>query len=160
MTGDEKGCTLLYSDGEQYTLSTGWWWKFNDKPEWYGPFANESDAAVAVKAGRSVVAPTPDDTAAPDFPPYTYGERRRNPYYLALHEVRRRSLHLDAEVMVSKDADVTDIIHAFGLGYDLGEVVAKICRLNRKEGTDIRQEFIKMHEHIQAAEDAWVAEQE
>jgi len=94
-----------------------------------------------------------------DFPPYTYGERRRNPYYLARHEVRRRSLHRDADVMISKDADVTDVIHAFGLGYDLGEVVAKICRLGRKPGTNVRHEIIKCHEHLQAAEDAWVAEE-
>lgn len=104
--------------------------------------------------------PTPDDTAAPDFPPYTYGERRRNPYYKVLREVWRYKDGHPVELMIAKDADVTDIIHAFGLGHDLGEVLAKICRLHLKEGTSTRQEFIKMREHIQAAEDDWVASQE
>lgn len=206
MSGDEKGCTLLYSDGEANTLSRGWWWRFTDKPEWYGPFAKESDAAVAVQTGRRVVVPTPDasaepagpkmhffghpkptteiereftagptrrwevpdDAAAPDFPPYTYGERRRNPYYQARREVWSMAGRMQCERMIHAKADVTDVIQAFGLGdeigspvisYQLGEVVAKILRLGRKDGTNVRQEIIKMHEHLQAAEDAWVAEE-
>lgn len=111
-----------------------------------------------LKDGKPI--PTPDDTAAPEFPPYTYGKRRRNPYYLAGRNIDRFKDGEPVELMISAKADVTDVIHAFGLGYDLGEVVAKICRLHRKAGTDIRQEFIKMHEHIQAAEDAWVASKE
>ena len=102
----------------------------------------------------------PDDTAAPEFPPYTYGERRRNPYYKVLREVWRYKDGEPAELMIAKDADVADVIHAFGVGYDLGEVAAKIFRLGIKPGTNARHEFIKMHEHIQAAEDAWVADQE
>ena len=158
MSEDEKDYAVVYSEGDPGTLRRGWWWKRGH--ELHGPFLTADDAEEDAQPGRGVDPPTPDDTAAPDFPPYTYGERRRNPYYLALHEIRRRSLHHDADVMISKDADVTDIIHAFGLDYDLGEVVAKICRLRRKAGTNIRQEFIKMHEHIQAAEDAWVAEED
>ena len=101
----------------------------------------------------------PDDTAAPDFPPYTYGERRRNPYYTAQRDIWRYKDGKPIELMISKHADVTDILQAYDVDYQLAEVIAKILRLGRKEGTNRRQEYTKMHEHIQAAEDAWVAEE-
>ena len=102
-----------------------------------------------------------DDTAAPaPYGPYTHGERHRNPYYTALREVWRYKDGQPVELMIADDADVTDIIHAFGIGPDLDELLTKIFRLRRKPGVNIRQEFTKMHEHIQAAEDAWVADQE
>lgn len=104
--------------------------------------------------------PTPDDTAAPDFPPYTYGERRRNPYYTAKRDIHRYKDGEPVELMISRHADVTDIIQAYDVDPQLAEAVAKILRLGRKKGTHRRQEYTKMHEHIQAAEDAWVAEQE
>ena len=96
---------------------------------------------------------------AADFPPYTYGERRRNPYYTARRDIWRYKDGEPVELMISKHADVTDILQAYDVDYQLAEVIAKILRLSRKQGTHIRQEFTKMHEHIQAAEDAWVAEE-
>ena len=112
---------------------------------------------------------TPDDTAAPAFPPYTYGERLRNPYYQARRSVWLRMHGTPVETMIHSEADVTDVMQAFGIAedlgspaisYQLGEVVAKILRLGRKPGTDVRHEITKCHEHLQAAEDAWMADQE
>lgn len=153
MSGDEKGCTC--DDG----VACDWCVK---------TWSPETLAAVEELASwvDEVPVPTPDDTAAhvpsPSDPyePYTYGARRRNPYYLVGRDIWSYKHGEPDHLMIAAEADVTDIIHAFGLGYDLGEVMAKICRLHRKKGTNIRQEFIKMHEHIQAAEDAWVASQE
>ena len=110
----------------------------------------------------------PDDTAAPDFPPYTHGERLRNPYYQARRAVWLRMHGAPVEVMIHAEADVTDVMQAFGIAedlgsaaisYQLGEVVAKILRLGRKPGTNVIHEITKCHEHLQAAEDAWVAEE-
>ncbi len=109
-----------------------------------------------------------DDTVAPDFPPYTYGERRRNPYYQARRSVWLMMQGQAVETMIHGEADVTDVLQAFDvavdlgspvISYQLGEVVAKILRLGRKPGTNVRHEIIKCHEHLQAAEDAWVAEE-
>jgi hypothetical protein len=99
---------------------------------------------------------TPDDITAP-YGPYTHGERHRNPYYKALREVWRYKDGQPVELMIANDADVTDIIHAFGPDPDLAELLTKIFRLHRKPGTNKLQEYTKMHEHIQAAEDAWAA---
>lgn len=92
-----------------------------------------------------------------DFPPYTYGERRRNPYYTAQRDIWRYKNGVGVELMISRHADVTDIIQAYDVDPQLAEAVAKILRLGRKPGTNRRQEYTKMHEHIQAAEDAWTA---
>lgn len=66
MSGDEKVCTVIYSEGGFGELRKGWWWRFSDKPDWYGPFAAECDAEVAAQAGCNAD-PTPDDTAAPAY---------------------------------------------------------------------------------------------
>lgn len=82
MSGDDRGCELMYSTGDINMLRAGWWWRFSDAPEWYGPFANESDAAAAAKAGRSVAEPTPDDTAAPAY----YVEGRKYEPHLVIED--------------------------------------------------------------------------
>ena len=49
--------------------------------------------------------------------------------------------------------------YCLGLPAMSGQVSEVVVESDSKAGTNIRQEFIKMHEHIQAAEDAWVAEE-
>ncbi len=112
------------------------------------------------KAGCIAAESDPDDTAAPDFEPYTYGERRRNLYYLAKRDIWRYKDGKPVELMISHRADVTDILQAYDVDHQFSEAIAKMLRFKLKQGTNKRQEFIKMHEHIQAAEDAWVAENE
>ena len=172
MSGDKKSIIHLtcwhcgskneYQIGLTSPCSNGCGWKVTIR-------SGEGFGGTWSEIVPELTAPTPDDTAAPAFPPYTYGARLRNPYYQARREVWMMSGGMQVMKMIHSKADVTDVLQAFGIAedlgipaiaYQLGEVTAKILRLGRKPGTDVRHEFIKMHEHIQAAEDAWVADQE
>ncbi len=126
------------------------------------PVIMESDGSTEVKGDtafftekRLPVHTEPDDTKPPEPRPFYHGERHRNPYYQATRDVWMLCQGEPLELMIHHEADVTDVIHAFDLSYDFGEVLAKMYRLGRKPGANIKQEFIKMHEHLQAAEDAW-----
>ncbi len=84
-------------------------------------------------------------------PGFTFGRRYRNPYYRAIRPIHRWADGERQELLISELADVTDVLHAFDCNdHDLGEIVAKVLRLDRKPGTDKVQECIKLMEHAQA----------
>jgi len=72
-------------------------------------------------------------------------------YYSPMRSVTRGFM-----TMINKEADVFDIIAAWGLGYHLGEALAHLLRLGRKPGEDIGASIFKIKQQL----DRWQFDQE